>query len=74
MPNFFFLEKIQHISCMIFQEKYFSCYILLTDQIHCLIAFTSRHTGLFGNINFEINLSVVMKLFSYMTKKVWTKI
>ena len=30
-----------------FQEKYFSCSILLTDQIHCLIAFTSRDIGLY---------------------------
>ena len=38
MPNFDFLDKdleivLQHNLCMIFQEKYSSCYILLTDQI-----------------------------------------
>ena len=31
--------------CMIFDEEYFSCYILLTEQFHCLVAFTSRDIG-----------------------------
>ena len=34
-------------SHIFFQEKCFSCYFLLTDQIHCLIAFTSRDIGLY---------------------------
>ena len=38
MLNFDFLGKglkqfLEHILCMILQEKCFSCYILLTDQI-----------------------------------------
>ena len=39
MLNFDFFYKrvcekfLHHILLMIFQEKYFSCYILLTDQI-----------------------------------------
>ena len=34
MLNLKFLEKALHlILCMIFQEKYFPCYILLADQI-----------------------------------------
>ena len=40
MLNFDFSQKGLHsILCMAFQEKFFSCYILLTDQIplrHCL--------------------------------------
>ena len=27
------------LPAMIFDEKYFSCYVLLTDQFHCLIVF-----------------------------------
>ena len=34
-----------HILCMVFQEKYFSFSILLTEQISfCLVEFTSRGT------------------------------
>ena len=40
MLNFDFLEKgldiLHHILCIIFQDKFFSCYILLTDQISLL--------------------------------------
>ena len=34
-----------HILSIIFQEKCFSCYALLTDQIYCLTAFTSWGIG-----------------------------
>ena len=40
MLNFDFLEKgldiLRHILCIIFQDKFFSCYILSTDQISLL--------------------------------------
>ena len=62
-----------------FQEKYFSCYILLTDKIHCLIAFTSRDIGLYvfyncfltgcDVIKVEINIIFLIKPFWYRTKK-----
>ena len=38
-------QFLQHILCMIFQEKCFSYYILLPNQILYLIAFTSRDMG-----------------------------
>ena len=33
-------QFFHHILCMVFQEKCFSWYILLTDQTYCLITFT----------------------------------
>ena len=49
MLNFNFWEKgLGLVSpSHFFQEKCFSCYILWNDQIHCLIAFTSRGIGLY---------------------------
>ena len=42
---------MQHILCMIFPEKYLSCYILLTDQMLCLTAYTSRDIGQYVYLN-----------------------
>ena len=61
-------QFLQHILCMIFQQKCFSCYILLTDQIslsdclYFLRYWTICLLQLFVNqvvtgTNFEINLS-----------------
>ena len=47
---------------MILQEKWFSCYILLTDQI-------SLSDSLYPLQLFEINLIFLIKPFLYMTKK-----
>ena len=66
------------IFCIIFQEKFFPCYILLPDQISlsdymrnkCIIIICFQ---VVDAIKFEINLSFIIKLFSYMTKKVRTK-
>ena len=68
---------LQHILCIIFQEKSFSCYILLTDQMS-LSAFTSWDIGHYEYcnqcctvcdvINFEINLSFLIEPFFYITK------
>ena len=68
--------------CMIFQKKYFSCSVLLTDHVsrsHSLIAFDSK---MLGNLcivifccpicdvtNFEINLSFLIKTFFYILAK-----
>ena len=62
---------------MIFQEKFFSCYILLADQISvcgCLdilgymcIAIIS--CPVCDVINFEINHNFLVKPFFYITKK-----
>ena len=41
----FFRKGSGNSFCMIFQEKFFSCYNLLTDEIHCVIAYTSWVTG-----------------------------
>ena len=38
-----------------FQEKCFSCYILLNDQFHCLISFTSRDIGQYVYYNCSLN-------------------
>ena len=64
--------------CMIFQEKYFSCYILLADQMVC----SSLLLEILDNmciviiwcpvsnvINFENNNSFHIKPFLYTTKK-----
>ena len=63
---------------MIFQEKSFSYYILLTDQISFLIAFGFWDIGQYvyynscepgcDLINFEISLIALIKSFFYMTK------
>ena len=53
---------------MIFQEKYFSCYILLTDQISLgnmlIICFPVD-----DKTDFEINLSFLINSLFYMTTK-----
>ena len=65
---------------MVFQEKYFSCYILLKDKIYlsdCLYFMGYWAIYVYWNyllsslwrLSFEINLSFLIKLFSYMTKK-----
>ena len=69
---------------MIFGEKYFSGYILSTDQIslsHCLYFLTycaicalQLFVSQFTRLKFEINYSFLIKAFSYMTKKVRTNI
>ena len=56
MLDFNFSEKglglvSQHVLCMIFQEICSSCYILLTDQIFIVIAFTSRDIGQYEYLN-----------------------
>ena len=72
---------LHHILWMVFQEKYFSCYILSTDKFHCLIAITSWYIEqcvyciaivcfpVCDAISFEINLIFLIKPFFYMTKK-----
>ena len=68
------------IFCMIFEEKYLSCYILLIDQVPLSGCFSFvRYWAicvlqLFVNqvcdvMNFEINLN--QAVFFYMTKKSW---
>ena len=83
MLNFYILRKsLVLVSPPHFLQDisgYISCYILLTDQIYCLTAFSSWEiwqyvlcNGLFlicVVINFEIYLSFLIKSFSYMIKK-----
>ena len=71
---------LRHVLWMIFQEKYFSWYILLTDQNSlsgCLYFFLeilgNMYTVIFccpiyDVINFEINLSFLIKSFFYTTE------
>ena len=68
-------------SGMIFEEKCFSSYILLTDQASnlpdCLLVLEMLGNMCIAIIcflicevmNFEINLSILIKPFSYMIKK-----
>ena len=66
---------LRHILCMIFLEKCFLCYILLTDQIsfsNCLYFLRN----IFGNICIAIVcfpgcdvINFLMKTFFYMVKK-----
>ena len=86
MLNFDFLDKglrivsPAHFLCMICKEKYFSCYILLTD--HILLSGCRLLLEILGNVciaivfysgcdimYFEINLIFVIELFFYMTEK-----
>ena len=73
------------IFCIIFEEKYLSCYILFIDQIwlsSCL--YFVRYWAicvlqLFVNqlvtcMNFEVNHIFLIKPFSYMTKTSWQKL
>ena len=63
---------------MIFPEKYFSCGVLLTDQISLSGAFIFWDIGqyIYWNylfsardvVKFEINFSFLIKPFSYMTE------
>ena len=70
MLIFNFLEKGLELAppphfCMIFQEKCFSCYILLTEQISLGNKCTEFvHVSGYGVITFEINLSILIKPFS----------
>ena len=70
------------ISCIIFEEKYFSCYILLPDQISL---FGCLYLAIFGNmclvivcklgndiINFEINIFFPIKPFFLYDQRVRT--
>ena len=68
---------------MIFEQKYFSSYILLIDLLSLpeyLFAWISGNTSIViafypvcDVIKFQIYLSFLIKLFSYMTKKVKKK-
>ena len=84
MLNFDFLRKGSRTSFpphfVYFQEKCFSCYILLTDQISlsdCLYVFRYRAICVLQNfccpscdvIRFKLNFIFLIKLFSYMLKK-----
>ena len=53
---------------MIFEEKYISRYILLTDQIPLTDCLPVDEV-----VNFESNLNFLIEPFSYMTKKVSKK-
>ena len=65
-------KLFRHILRTIFQEKYFSCYILVTGQILdifrniCAIIICCT---VCDTINFEINNSFLIKTFFYITKK-----
>ena len=69
---------------MIFKEKYFSCYILLTDRtvllsdclyflIYCPIVYCNCFFPCCKVINFEINLIFLIKSFYYTNKKLTQK-
>ena len=70
---------LHHILCMIFWDKYFSFYLLLTDQMLSDCLYFLRYWIIIISfpvddvINFESNLSFLIKSFSYMTKRVRTK-
>ena len=83
MLNFDFLKVLGIVASPHFEynfpKKCISFYILLTDKLHCLIAFT---LDILGNmctamvcfpgcdvINFKINLNFLIKPFFYMAKK-----
>ena len=69
-------QFLYHILCMIFQEKCFSCYALLTDQISLSLLFEILVNMCIAiacepgsdAINFEINLIFLIKPFYDMTK------
>ena len=71
-------QLLHHILCMIFQEKYFACYIIWPKFIVWLLLFLK----ISGNmciviiccpvpdvISFEIKYSFLIKPFFYITKK-----
>ena len=70
-----FLHKIL---CMVFLEKYFSCYVLFTDQISlsdCLYFLGNMCIGItwfpiYNITNFEVHLIFLIKPFFYMTTKI----
>ena len=85
MLSFHFLEKGLQILCIIFQEKYFSCYFLLTRQISlsgCLNllrywaiwALKFLVSKLIMPKRLKINIEFAIKVFSYMAKWVSSKI
>ena len=81
MLNFDFLKKglgivSDHNLYMIFREKYFSCYFLLTDQnslpllLEILVSVCiEKFFPCFDVIIFENKLIFLIKSFYYMTKK-----
>ena len=69
----YFLHHILHIT---FQEKCFHVVFYLLTKFHCVVVFTSWDIGKYvfccpvcDVINFEINLSFLIKSFSYIMKK-----
>ena len=73
-------QFVHHIWCMIFEQKCFSCYILLNDQISLSDYFYLQRYWAICALqffvsqvcdvkNFEINFVFLMKPFLYMTKK-----
>ena len=65
-------QLLQDILCMIFQEKHFSCYILLLTKFDWLVALTSLNIGknVYRNyllssdlINLQNNLRFLVKHF-----------
>ena len=62
-------QFLRNILCVIFQEKYFSCYTLLTDQISLIFGNICIAVVCFpgcGVIHFEINLIFLIKPFFCM--------
>ena len=87
MHNFDFLEKglglpSHYILYMIFQEKYFHVYSInrqnFTVSLPLLLETLGNMCIIYFPVcdftNFEINLSFLIKSFSYVTKKVRAKI
>ena len=83
MLNFNFSEKCPGLVspplCMTFQEKCFTCYVLLTDKFSFSDAFTFNIMGnncitivccpSYDVIKFEINLDFLIKPSCYIPKK-----
>ena len=80
-------QFLHHILCMNFQEKYSSCYILLTDEILlsdclyfskywvvCVLQWSYYNCLLTRLTKFDINLTFPIKVFCYMTEKSRQKI
>ena len=71
------LAHLAHF-CIIFEEKYFSCYIFWTDQISLSDFFYfARYWAICVSCdvkNFEINLIFLIKLFFLGDQKVKTKL
>ena len=68
----YFYKRVWVLSnfvCIIFPAKYFSNYILLTDQVSLFGSLYFLPLFLCDHINFEINHSFLTKPFFYITKK-----